>query len=63
MAEKKYTNEQGLQHAIDKIRAEIPYGIFALETDNDGNLYAETPDNGKTFSFELTDDGDINITF
>lgn len=63
MAEKRYTNEQGLQHAIDKIRAEIPYGIFALETDNDGNLYAETPDSGKTFSFELTDDGDINITF
>lgn len=63
MAENRYTNEQGLQHAIDKIRAEIPYGIFALETDNDGNLYAETPDNGKTFSFELTDDGDISITF
>lgn len=63
MAEKRYINKQGLQHAIDKIRAEIPYGIFALETDNDGNLYAETPDNGRTFSFELTDDGDINITF
>lgn len=63
MDKKRYTNEQGLQHAIDKIRAEIPYGVFALETDNDGNLYAETPDNGRTFSFELTDDGDINITF
>lgn len=63
MAEKRYINKQGLQHAIDKIRAEIPYGIFALETDDDGNLYAETPDNGRTFSFELTDDGDINITF
>lgn len=63
MAEKRYINKQGLQHAIDKIRAEIPYGVFALETDNDGNLYAETPDNGRTFSFELTDDGDINITF
>lgn len=63
MAEKRYTNKEGLQHAIDKIRSEIPYGIFALETDNDGNLYAETPDNGKTFSFEMTDDGDINITF
>lgn len=63
MAKNRYTNEQCLQHAIDKIRAEIPYGIFALETDNDGNLYAETPDNGRTFSFELTDDGDINITF
>lgn len=63
MAEKRYINKQGLQHAIDKIRAEIPYGIFALETDDDGNLYAETPNNGRTFSFELTDDGDINITF
>ena len=63
MAKNRYTNEQGLQHAIDKIRAEIPYGVFSLTTDDDGNLYAETPDNGKTFSFELTDDGDINITF
>lgn len=63
MAENRYTNKQGLQHAIDKIRAEIPYGVFALTADDDGNLYAETPDNGKTFSFELTDDGDINITF
>lgn len=63
MAEKRYTNEQGLQHAIDKIRAEIPYGVFALTTDDAGNLYAETPDNGKTLSFELTDDGDINIIF
>lgn len=63
MAEKRYINKQGLQHAIDKIRSEIPYGIFALETDNDGNLYAEAPDNGKTFSFEMTDDGDINIIF
>ena len=63
MAEKRYTNKEGLQHAIDKIRSEIPYGIFALETDNDGNLYAETPDNGKTFLLEMTDDGDINITF
>ena len=63
MAENRYTNKQGLQHAIDKIRAEIPYGVFALTTDGDGNLYAETPDNGNTFLFELTDDGDINITF
>lgn len=63
MAEKKYTNEQGLQHTIDKIRSEIPYGVFALTTDDAGNLYAETPDNGKTFLLELTDDGDINITF
>lgn len=62
MAENRYTNKQGLQHAIDKIRAEIPYGVFALTTDDDGNMYAETPD-GRTFSFELTDDGDINITF
>lgn len=63
MAENRYTNEEGMQHVIDKIRAEIPYGIFALTTDDAGNLYAETPDNGKTFSSELTDDGDINITF
>lgn len=63
MAKNRYTNEEGLQHAIDKIRAEIQYGVFALTTDDDGNLYAETPDNGRTFSFELTDDGDINITF
>lgn len=60
---KKYVDQSGLEHTIDKIRSEIPYGIFALETDDDGNLYAETPDNGKTFSFEMTDDGDINITF
>lgn len=63
MAENRYTNEEGLRHVIDKIRSEIPYGVFALTTDDAGNLYSETPDNGKTFSFELTDDGDINITF
>lgn len=62
MDKDRYTDEKGLKHAIDKIRSEIPYGIFALETDDEGNLYAETPDE-KTFSFELTDDGDINITF
>ena len=28
MAEKRYTNKEGLQHAIDKIRSEIPYGIL-----------------------------------
>ena len=60
---KKYVDQSGLKHAIDKIRSEIPYGIFALTTDDEGNLYAETPDNGKTFGFEMTDDGDINITF